>query len=210
MANIKNFSVSEGVLDVKVQEVVATFSYSEPEKRVKGDEKYRCITLYYTHETFKKPYPCTVFERGSKRLFEAAKHAGSLERDIEADKKEGFDTSELEALRPLVEALQKKTFFVHDLTFGKGVKFVPYVDTLTKDDVKANALGERMVQTKTVYDPTQPGGKKRMISLVTKSEFSVTSSDEITEDNVWDEIDRFGDYLTESQIAEANAELAEE
>ena len=49
-----------------------------------------------------------------------------------------------------------------------------------------------------------------MISLVTKSEFSVTSSDEITEDNVWDEIDRFGDYLTESQIAEANAELAKE
>ena len=86
MANIKNFSVSEGVLDVKVQEVVATFSHSEPEKRVKGDEKYRCITLYYTHETFKKPYPCTVFERDSKRLFEAAKHAGSLERDIEADK----------------------------------------------------------------------------------------------------------------------------
>ena len=99
---------------------------------------------------------------------------------------------------------------MHDLTFGKGVKFVPYVDVLTKDDVKANALGERMVQTKTVYDPTQPGGKKRMISLVTKSEFSVTSSDEITEDNVWDEIDRFGDYLTESQIAEENAKLAEE
>lgn len=210
MANFeKNYNLGGGVLQVNITSVDATLCEVGEIKKVEG-KRTKCVTLYYTAPGLKKAYPKTFYEEDSRKFFLAASHALSLERDIKAEKTNGLDTEYLEEVRPIVDSLQHVKFYVHELTFGKGVKFCPYEEVLTKKEAAAKKdlkASELKVKPNSVFDPESPTGIRTVNQIVAKSSYPLVQSEPIDEGDMVNEIKRFGAYLSEAKIEELNKSL---
>lgn len=212
MANFeKNYKLGGGVLQVNITSVDATLCEVSDIKKVEG-KRTRCITLYYTASGLDKAYPKTFFEEDNRKFFLAASHALSLERDIKAEKVNGLDTEYLEEVKPIVDSLQNAKLYVHKLEFGSGYKFCPYESVLSKEELAAKKslnVSELRTKAKSVFDPESPTGVKTTSQIVTKASYQLVQPEPIDEENIVDEIARFGAYLNDAKIAELNKSLAE-
>lgn len=212
MANFeKNYNLGGGVLQVNITGVDATLCEVGDVKKVEG-KRTKCVTLYYTAPGFKKSYPKTFYEEDSRKFFLAASHALSLERDIKNEKTNGLDTEYLEEVRPIVDSLQHAKFYVHELTFGNGVKFCPYEEVLTKKEAAAKKdlkASELKSKPNSVFDPESPTGIRTVNQIAATTSYSLVRPEPIDEGNIINEIKVFGAYLNEAKIEELNKTLAE-
>lgn len=212
MANFeKNYKLRGGDLEVKVSSVDATLCEVGDEKKVEG-KRTKCVTLYYASPELGKAYPKTVYEEDNKKFYTAAVHALNLDRSIKEEKINGLDTEYLEEVRPIVEAFQHAKFYVHDITFGNGLKFCRYNDILTKDEAnskKSLSVSELKTEPFDMLDRESPTGIRTINQVVAKTTYKIIDSKLIDEDKILGEVKRFGAIKEDAEIEELNKSLEE-
>lgn len=210
MANFeKNYKLRGGDLEVKVSSVNTTLCEVGDEKKVEG-KRTKCVTLYYVSPELGKSYGKTIYEEDNKKFYTAAVHALNLDRSIREEKTNGLDTEYLEEVRPIVEALQQAKFYVHDITFGNGLKFCRYKDILTKDEAsKKSTLSVSELKTTPfdMLDRESPTGIRTTNQIVAKTTYKMVDSKLIDEDKILGEVKRFGALLEDAKIEELNKSL---